>query len=378
MAYNPFIKLKQSKVDKIPWITGSYTYCYSSPSSKHNVMNRGIVYQVSDETIIKIRDILSGKGNNTIQPKDKVFLMPGSKIPLFKLKEHIKSIGASHVSDIDKATFFIGTDAIYGSAVRGNIQPSQIITTISSPTIITDFDKFIDIFPNITLIDSLSYKSLGGYNETIIKDRYHDCECCESRDRKYLITPAALNIMYNIIAKKLPVVNEGVILNQITPSVIVDEGVYEGIVSMFSSSDSSNYDVARELLANCDISKSIFYIWKLSKQFSYQLYNSRMKNIKLFVERSAWKKLYSMSEEEFIEYMYENDYLTKEFYIELVKMAAKKYENTLKSPVFKMKIEPSDKYKEYVGDEDLVFEFHHVNEESTTKILIPEENETFS
>jgi len=370
MSYNPFIKIDQDKIDKLPWIQQGWQYYFADSNKSIGV---GIVYDVSRETYGKLNERLRGSGNDTIKPKDKVYLLPGSKIPLFKLKDHLRKIGATHVGDINKATFFIGNNNIAFEVEHAQAKMTNIIFTDRSPEIVTDNYSCESHFT--TRYSTEARSSVEGYINS--GDRYSQIylayptcrggiDWVESRFVQYVVTPVAAMIIYNSISKKIPIVSEDVILDQMSPSTIIDQEVYESIVSMFQSTDRTNHEIGIEIMANCDIKKSIFYLWRLNKGWSYKINNSRMKNIRLFVERSAWKDLYGMDAEDFIEYMYTNDYLTKEFYQELIKTVAENYKDKLESPVFKITLAPSEKYKEY-SDETDVFEFTHKDEQTTTR-----------
>lgn len=366
MSYNPFIKIEQDKIGKLPWIQGNYQYYFSDSNKNIGV---GIVYDVSKETYDKLKERLRGTGNDIIKPKDKVYLMPGSKIPLFKLKDHLRKIGASHVGDIDKATFFIGTSGVAHEVEHQQAKMTNIIFADRSPEIVIDNLTCEHYF--ITRYRTESFTSVeytNKYSEIYLSNAVFrgSAGWIESRFIHYFVTPIAAMIMYNTIAKKIPIVSEDVILDQMAPTMIIENEVYTSILEMLRSEDKNNHEVAIELIANCDINKSIFYLWKLSHGWSHKINNSRMKNIRLFVERSEWNELSGMNAEEFIEYMYKHDYLTKEFYKELLKVVAKDYANKLETPVFKMVLSPSDKYKEYADESD-VFEFHHINEVSTIR-----------
>ena len=171
MSYNPFIKLEQSKVDRIPWITGSYRYYFPGTSKKE--IRIGNVYSVTLDTAVKLLEKLEGADTTAIKAKDKVFLMPGSKIPLFKLKDHLKKVGASHVSDIDKATFFIGTSKTCGQAHYGRIRPSQLLFSGLNLHVITDIDALIEYYDDHKFIETLSSESSPKYNDYVASRDYY-------------------------------------------------------------------------------------------------------------------------------------------------------------------------------------------------------------
>lgn len=364
-GFNTQISIDHSIIPKLPWIKQTYQYFFDKEDLKY----RGIVYNISEEDYNKVKDRFCGQSTNIISKGDKVYIMPGSRIPSFKIKDHLNKIGATRTGDIHKATCFIGNNKVSNSLLYHN--PFPIVS--NGEIAVSVFWGRLDTDSSSGLDESIINK----YPAIFVNRHSPDYDwMTEEELEMFFITPAGVNIVYNSILKNLPIIGEDTFMDQIEPMIVIDKDVYDTLNTMLSSSDNTNYDVARELIANCDIKKSIFYLRQLANKFNYIITNSRMKNLKLFVERSEWNNLRSMTAEEFTEYLYNKDYLTPEMFKELVIESAKNYEDKLESPVFKMILIPSDKYKDYV-EPGTSFEYHHEDEDKIREEeLIPETNET--
>lgn len=72
---------------------------------------------------------------------------------------------------------------------------------------------------------------------------------------------------------------------------ILDKELYERLRSMFLSGDKGNYPIAEQILIECDIEKSAYYMWKLLKGdgVSYKL-NRRLKRVREFIHNKHVSK----------------------------------------------------------------------------------------
>lgn len=96
---------------------------------------------------------------------------------------------------------------------------------------------------------------------------------------------------------------------------IIDYELYEKLKVMFSSSDRGNYPIAEQMLIDCDIEKSIYYIWKLLKSdgFIYKL-NRRLKKVRTFLSEPHVRNVSYRNFYNFVTYIKIEKLLTPEIW----------------------------------------------------------------
>lgn len=362
MAYNVFIKVDQIKINKLPFIMNNYQYYYKDGN---DAVNLGILYEVDKDSYVKIEERLKGLSSNSISPGDKVFVMSGCKIPLFKIKDHCKKIGAGLTSDINQATFFIGNCNTSDQVTYGGRQanPTAIIFHQNNIQHTASIRRAEEEYDSANISDTFTSIDANNYPEIMISGFLtYESKWMTQEGRKWFITPLAAMILYNSLAKSLPIVNEDTIYAQICPVCALDAESYETINNMLGSSDQQNVNIGCELLANCDIDPSIMFIYKLSQEHRYEVNGSRIKNVKLFVHESNWNELGNLNAEEFINYLYDRNLLTKEYFNELIFDASKLYNTDLQSNLFTMQMKPTNKFKEF-SDESHIFNHNFADPE---------------
>lgn len=96
---------------------------------------------------------------------------------------------------------------------------------------------------------------------------------------------------------------------------IMDKELYEKLKDMFYSSDKGNYPIAEQILIDCDIEKSIYYMWKLLKNdgIIYKL-NRRLKKIRNFIDMPHIRAISYKSLYNFVFYIKTEKLLTPEIW----------------------------------------------------------------
>lgn len=102
-------------------------------------------------------------------------------------------------------------------------------------------------------------------------------------------------------------------------AVILDETSYESLRNMFKSGDNENIKIAQLILAGCDIQKSIYWIWKLSRGdgFTHIMVNLRTKAGRNFRDMSKLFTLSVSPPTKFLMILATEDWLTPEIYSKL-------------------------------------------------------------
>ena len=82
-------------------------------------------------------------------------------------------------------------------------------------------------------------------------------------------------ILYYKMLNKIPVVNEEVVFDSIQKPLVIDKDTYETLSNMLGSGDTTNQLTAIEIISNCDIDNSLYYLWKLIKNYGHVMDNFR-------------------------------------------------------------------------------------------------------
>ena len=358
MSYNAHTQVSAENISRLPFIKGQFVYYFR----QNSVNTCGILYSLSREDYDKAKYRLAGQDIAEIKAGDVVYLMPSCKIPLFKIKNHVKKLGAKLTTEIDKATCFVGNDNI-SEILNVNTQErsnSLLFDASFSNYLAEDSVLHEQLFNKTDAYKNLISDNIRSSYETIISKNVLRVSNIEHtiRSGNYFITPAAANILYNSILKKAPVINEDLLATQLAPSIVIDEDSYETIMSMLDSRNKDDKNTAVEIICNCDIEKSLIYLWKIGQTNAYDIRSTNSKNARLFQEESKWRELTGLNAEDFIVDLKARGLLTKEWCKMLLKEASDIYKDTLKSNMFKLVLIPTQEYFEYVEKTD-VFEFNH-------------------
>jgi hypothetical protein len=107
----------------------------------------------------------------------------------------------------------------------------------------------------------------------------------------------------------------------IAGTTVLDEHSYETLRHILNSNDEGDHKMAQLILNQINIEKSIYWIWKLSRQgwsTSQRMVNLRTKASRQFRDDSDLFKLASMGESSLIEYLKKKGWLTPEIFQKLV------------------------------------------------------------
>lgn len=372
MAVDLFQKIDRSKVDKLPFLKeGSFAFGYKDSAG---VKRLGIAYEINAENYAKLKKLLKGKEEREIKEKDRVFVLSGCKIPQFKIKEFCRSKGAVFTNDIQNATVFIGNDRFHDedhahlryqnlNSTSMLIHTSYIEYSKMEPdekyeieACVSDYYPDLDELGSIRVMPSATDSGSYGAKEGVMR-----CIC-----------PYIAAVTYEILSRKIPTISEDYFLSQIPGVAVLDKELYESLDSMFASTDEQNHETAREILANCDWKSNELYLYLLARDYYYLLARSRYKNIRLFVEESDLRTLYSYTESGYIEHREKEGTLTKEVLEALLPAISKELIRTINhgvaSPIFDFKMELKPVYSK-------ILESDKFNQKVTSKSQLDESDE---
>lgn len=285
----------------------------------------GHIYKTDQETYSKIQTILNGRPNVEIKEGDKVFVLPGYPLTHDRLKEYLKRIKASLTNDITKATYIAGNNSFaevvgfyYGS------QPDLVKTLmfqvagshiVLDPTEMSGIPEDVEIDKSLEFHISGQQKVRGGLGKLDTVSYPH-----------FFLTPAVMEILYNLLSRKLPVGDLSCLAKKANSSVKLDKEAYEAIDAMLGSNNSSDVTTGVNLLTHCDYTgeEAEYLLWKLARKHQGRMYTPRRtKTIEFFMRDSNWNKLGGYDEEEFLLHRKESNTLTSEVVRDLLPIILK-------------------------------------------------------
>jgi hypothetical protein len=355
MAVDLFGSIDRSKVDKLPFLKkGAYPFGYVDNSMERRL---GIVYEVGADDALKLQKLLLGKEERTLVKGDRVFVLSGCKVPQFKIKEFLRTIGAVMVNTIEDATIMVGN-----TRVSKKFEDNRNLQYIDSLAMILDtvytevdgvklenlvIDKVVkDFYPDLDEMGGLARfnKAATGFSANYKNSsgiRYMKC-----------ITPYVGRLVYEILSRKIVTISDECLYRQIPGAVKLDAETTKSLMSMMESSDEENQKTAHEILANCDWAGADLCLYTIARGHSHQLFNSRFKNVKLFVEESGISKLAETTEETYLRQLADDNKLTQEALDLLLPLVSKKVEarvNNVNSSVFTIKMELKPEFSNILG-----------------------------
>lgn len=330
MTNNPYKGVDKEIVDKLSFKHSACSYVYHSDKDG---FQKGVLYETDNDSYKSILNILKGDYAVDLVKGDKLFLLPGHPLAQVRVKEYLKSIGASLTNDITKATVIGGGDDFYEKLqLYSNRKNQARLTNLMFKT-----DEINHIFKHENINNDLDYLfDIIDTDGTLKEDFENGIECIVSKkamyksghyvnlcsiNDKYYITPAGMNIIYHILSKKLKVVTAENVCDKANSGLkMEDDDTYMSIYQMLDSNDSANINLGVNILVHCDLSgDSLLNIYKLAKNFHNVVYSHRYsKNLTYFRQRTNWDELAYMHEQAFLNYAKEQDKLTGKMIRELI------------------------------------------------------------
>lgn len=224
---------------------------------------------------------------------DKLYFLPGVNIPRVKLKDYALNYHIKTVRDVEEA------DVIFG----GKLSNSKV-TNREWRTVVRTED-FKACFEELVKLDKLDDNiiervktSLEFYTEPIMFSDYNSINILTS-DHLYrhlivnlgaVLTSNKKNEYVNEVEEDYvdlvnfldgkEILSEEVLLKNINgdDAVVINKDVYKQLEAMLDSSDTDNHVLAMEIMANCKLNDSLFYLLKLMGDHHNKLVNCRSVN----------------------------------------------------------------------------------------------------
>lgn len=194
------------------------------------------------------------------KPPDTIYLIPAGFItdnPKFlKYRNQTTSYGQSN--DIIKDR-------------KGNLYTHYIILE-------KDLNNLIQLDSNFETIKQ--HPPITGH---VINNHHGNTKACKNID-------FFLNLIDNIEKHNLKVIFDTSVNNEINQGIVVDFDIYQNLYNMLNSSDAENWEMAREITANCEYETSKPYLMYLYCSFS-QLRKSNGSNNYQFLKKRLDKEV---------------------------------------------------------------------------------------
>ena len=130
-------------------------------------------------------------------------------------------------------------------------------------------------------------------------------------------------------------------------AVVLNEEISQSLAKMLSSNDEADWKMAQLILNACDIEKSIYWIWQLSRKswYSTRMVNLRTKASRNFRDHSRLFHISQKSERPFAEFLNTQGWLTPEIYQKLEEEIIERTETQCSNTFYDVVITVKEKYK---------------------------------
>lgn len=130
-------------------------------------------------------------------------------------------------------------------------------------------------------------------------------------------------------------------------AVVLNLEISQSLAKMLSSNDEADWKMAQLILNTCDIEKSIYWIWQLSRKSWYatRMVNLRTKASRNFRDHSRLFHISQKSERPFAEFLNTQGWLTPEIYQKLEEEIIERTETQCSNTFYDVVITVKEKYK---------------------------------
>ena len=237
---------------------------------------------LNKEILNRYEQLCEKNKDNKIKDNSVIYLSPLSNYPSYKLKNHIQE----NKLNISKARKWDKIDTIVIDKDYLNIfkkEKNKIYTIIPGKEILGNKNKY-------TNKDNWGYNKTNGYSDTVFfyteneNIKKHSNEFGQFKDfpqiegisikRNHGMKNICDNIKFitelfeNIEKYNLYVVLDSSIDKEINKDTVIDLEIYENLYNMLNSTDTGNWKIAREIIANCEYNQSRPYILFLHSIFN--------------------------------------------------------------------------------------------------------------
>ena len=331
MSYSALNAVDESKITRLGFKAEPCNYVYTTPSEE---IERGTIYEVEESTYEKVKEIMIGNSAHSISKGDKVYVLPGHPLSMQRIQEYLKRIGANITKNVSIATIIAGTED-FCTSVGKNDQAKflhMMIKWRSGYELVKNIPNEFDVAEM-----RLNLSEETGYNEEYptyisgLTGRYcYNVNINLFGRDVYFMTPQAIDVLYNVLSRKLKVVTSETICDDANSELkLVDKETYFSISNMLNSGDNANVKLGLSILFHCDLRGEIRYIiWKLSTAYrNIVSYADKSKSRDYFLERTNWNHYSHLDKEDFMNEAYDNNFMTQEILDDLLPLIQEEHTN---------------------------------------------------
>lgn len=286
-------------------------------NNKFNSYHTHVKGYVSKENIDKYKTLYENSKDNKLQPNTKVYLSSLAEFPSYKLKNHIEEnqLNIKTVRKINELDYIIVNHEFISSSYT-NHQTDQFyiipLEQLNNPNFIHYFKTsyaWHDARRWTTYNDQDPIQVTHFY---LKKEEYLKMVKYDSKfsfieklpliegniilngwgNKKTLDNLSYFNNLFDLIEQNnIKIIFDHNISNEANKELSIDEDVFENIITMISSDDEDNLQIAKEILANMDFESSKPYLIYLFNYF-YQLKASHSNKNYEYLKKHLKKYLY--------------------------------------------------------------------------------------
>jgi hypothetical protein len=358
-------------------------YNFNKTLYKEQANSKGYItstlYEVEEKIYEKFCKYFSGENvqNNvtSFNKKDKVYVVSNHPLPLYKIKEAVKSKGGVITNDVSKATKILGHSCINERVQNSQNQAklSSLMINIDNRQTYIDYneldyrvepedyvnDESVDQNSCLTLLQNrynIKISDLANRVPIIISGKIISKEgrlvgCSGHSDEKFYVRDEFVKILFYALSNKVPIISPTDFINSCTnQDSLTDPNVFDSIFNMLSG-NSSDKVIGESLLCNVNTTGAIDELYQLAQSFSYLRYVHN-KEVKFFVQSTPFSKLCMLYDSSsFLIYCIENELLTKKIFNKYINECREELVQSLpNNPFFDIKINLNNEYSSYKLD----------------------------
>lgn len=277
-----------------------------------------VVGYISEENINRYKKLYKENKENKLNPNTKVYLSPLAEFPSFKLKNYIEEnqLNIKIIRKINEIDSIIINHEFISSSYTNDLKRFYIVPLelLETPNIIKYFNpKYGWSDPRRFTLNSGEVTTVTHFyleEKEYLKMIAYDSNFSFINDLPLITGNIILNTwgkkkisdnlpnfinLFNIIDQhNVNVIFDYNINNETNKGLSIDNDTFENIINMLNSDDESNFDIAKEVLANMEFDSSKPYLIYLFNYF-WQLKSNKLNNKNYDYLKKHMKKLIYMS-----------------------------------------------------------------------------------
>lgn len=298
-----------------------------------------VVHFINKESFSKLEKLFkTSVKRDTIKPKMKAYIIGNGSLKMADIKEVCKKQELKITPDINNADIIVSNSNLISWCLTtaGWFQNKAILHCVDySQYSIHDMDNkhrndLKAWFAGRMIGEHLS--NFEDYDKLIMprhQTGYQDFTYEETHRSGFFITDDGLELLYQILSKKIPLVLDTDLFESIE-KVTIDSDMYDMIKMMIRSTDDDK-SIAMQMLYNCNINKSAYYLWRLLKDDGHRILYCKNRNTKIhksFVESISDIKY--IDDKTAIDKFYDMGCLTHSIYDEFMEKGKKDILNEMR------------------------------------------------